>query len=199
MRLILASSSPRRRELLQSIGLTFEVIPSSVPEVAENGEAVERYVRRLSQSKAAEIAAGNRDAWVIGADTVVWLDGHLLEKPIDFADAVRMLEIICGRTHTVYTGVTLINAQSGYAETSVTRSEVTMHPLSRQEIEWYVGTGEPMDKAGAYAVQGIGAMFIDRIDGNYTNVVGLPLATLFEMMKRAGIDVLKTSSNNDVL
>jgi septum formation protein len=190
MRIILASSSPRRRELLQSIGLKFEVMPSSVPEVAENGEEVEHYVRRLSDAKAAEIAAGNRDAWVIGADTVVYLDEHLLEKPKDAVDAVRMLELICGRTHTVYTGLTLRHMSSGYADTTVARSSVTMHPLTRREIEWYVATGEPMDKAGAYAVQGIGAMFIDRIDGNYTNVVGLPLAALFEMMKRAGVEIL---------
>lgn len=188
MKFILASASPRRRELLQSIGLEFEVRPSSVPEIATAGEDVDSYVRRLSVEKAAEIASGSGDAWVIGADTVVYIGERLLEKPADREDAVRMLETICGRRHTVFTGLTLLHP-SGYADTTVTRSDVWMLPLTREEIEWYVDTGEPMDKAGAYAVQGVGAMFIERIDGNYTNVVGLPLATLFEMMKKAGIDL----------
>lgn len=187
MKIILASASPRRRELLRSIGLDFEVRPSSVPEIAEQGEDVDSYVRRLSRAKAEEIASGNGEAWVIGADTIVYIGEQLLEKPLNREDAVRMLETICGRRHTVYTGLTLMHSATGYLDTSVTKSEVWMLPLSRQEIEWYVETGEPMDKAGAYAVQGLGAMFIDRIDGNYTNVVGLPLATLFGMMKKAGI------------
>jgi septum formation protein len=190
VRLVLASASPRRRELLRSIGLEFEVRASAVEEVPRPGEEVHAYVTRLSREKAAEIAAGNRDAWVIGADTVVYIDDDLLEKPADKADAVRMLGRICGRTHTVFTGLTLMNQARGYSESTVTESAVTMLPLRREEIEWYVETGEPMDKAGAYAVQGVGAMFIERIDGSYTNVVGLPLSTLFLMMRRAGIDPL---------
>jgi septum formation protein len=187
MKIILASASPRRRELLESIGLSFEVRPSSVPELPEAGEDVDTYVRRLARAKAEEIASASPDAWVIAADTVVYIGAELLEKPGSREDAIRMLERICGERHTVYTGLTLKHSASGYSETTVTTSEVWMLPLSRPEIEWYVDTGEPMDKAGAYAVQGIGAMFIERINGNYTNVVGLPLAALFEMMKKAGI------------
>jgi septum formation protein len=187
---ILASSSPRRRELLASIGADFEVIPSHVPEVHQVGEAPEEYVARLSRDKAQAIAAQHRDRWVIAADTTVLLGDQLLEKPVDAADAARMLATIAGQTHIVYTGVTL--QKGDYSDTRVAESEVRMLPLSPADIEWYVRTGEPLDKAGAYAVQGIGAMFIDSIHGSYTNVVGLPLATLFLMLRRAGIDPLQT-------
>lgn len=187
---ILASASPRRRELLTSIGLPFEVMPSNVPEVHERGEAPEMYVSRLSRSKAAAIAAQHRDRWVIAADTIVMLGETLLEKPADERDAARMLALIAGRTHIVYTGVTLQHLASDFCDTRVAESEVRMLPLGEEDIHWYVATGEPLDKAGAYAVQGIGAMFIDSIHGSYTNVVGLPLATLFQMLRRAGIDPL---------
>ena len=188
MKFILASSSPRRRELLGSIGADFEVIPSHVPEVHEEGEAPEEYVARLSRDKAGAVAEQHPSRWVIAADTTVLLGDQLLEKPVDAADAARMLETIAGRTHVVYTGVTLQNGE--YRDTRVAESEVRMLPLSASDIEWHVQTGEPLDKAGAYAVQGIGAMFIDSIHGSYTNVVGLPLATLFLMLRRAGIDPL---------
>lgn len=192
VRFILASASPRRRELLAMIGLEFEVIPSHVPEVREEGEAPEEYVARLSRDKAQALAQQHPAEWVIAADTTVLLGDQLLEKPADAADAARMLATIAGRTHVVYTGVTLQNLGRDYRDTRVAESEVRMLPLSAGEIEWYVATGEPLDKAGAYAVQGIGAMFIDSIHGSYTNVVGLPLATLFQMMRRAGIDPLST-------
>jgi septum formation protein len=187
---ILASSSPRRRELLASIGLAFEVRPSNVPEVHQEGEAPEEYVARLSRDKAHALASRFPAAWVIAADTTVMIGEQLLEKPADARDAARMLAAIAGRTHVVYTGVTLENRERDWCDTRVAESEVRMLPLSPDEIEWYVGTGEPLDKAGAYAVQGIGALFIESIHGSYTNVVGLPLATLFQMMRRAGIDPL---------
>lgn len=190
MRFILASSSPRRRELLASIGIDFDVVPSEIPEEHQPGEAPEEYVARLSRDKASAIARQHRGRWIIAADTTVLLGEQLLEKPADAQDAARMLSLIAGRTHTVYTGVTLQNVDRNYHETRVAESEVRMLPLSRQEIEWYVATGEPLDKAGAYAVQGIGAMFIDSIHGSYTNVVGLPLAMLFQMLRKAGIDPL---------
>jgi septum formation protein len=188
MKFILASASPRRRELLESIGLEFEVIPSHIPEVRAAGESPEEYVARLSREKAAAVAREHPGRWVIAADTTVLLGDELLEKPADGLDAVRMLATISGKTHTVYTGVTLLG--SGYSDTRVSESEVRMLPLSGADIEWYVGTGEPLDKAGSYAVQGKGAMFIDSIHGSYTNVVGLPLATLFLMLRRAGMDPL---------
>jgi septum formation protein len=197
MKFILASSSPRRRELLGSIGLDFEVLPSHVPEVHREGEAPEEYVARLSREKAAAVAREHPARWVIAADTTVFLDDQLLEKPEGPADAVRMLSTIAGRTHVVYTGVTLEHADGAYRDTRVAESEVRMLPLAPADIEWYVSTGEPLDKAGAYAVQGVGAMFIDSIHGNYTNVVGLPLATLFQMMRKAGIDPLSQRKGSD--
>lgn len=190
LRFILASASPRRRELLASIGLEFDVQPSHIAEVRGDGEAPEEYVARLSREKAHALASQNPSRWVIAADTTVLHGDQLLEKPVDAADAARMLAAIAGRTHIVYTGVTLENVERGYRDTRVAESEVRMLPLSEGEIDWYVRTGEPLDKAGAYAVQGIGSMFIDSVHGSYTNVVGLPLATLFQMLRKAGIDPL---------
>lgn len=190
MKFLLASSSPRRRELLESIRIAFDVLPSHVPEVRESGESPEEYVARLSRDKANAVAAAHPDRWVIAADTTVLLGDELLEKPADPADARRMLATIAGKTHVVYTGVTIEHRSSGYRETRVAESEVRMLPLTAEEIAWYVETGEPLDKAGAYAVQGLGAMFIESIHGSYTNVVGLPLALLFQMLRKAGIDPL---------
>lgn len=188
MTLILASASPRRRELLAGLGLRFDVATSDVEETLGAGENVEAYVERLAREKAAAVSRRHPAAWVIAADTVVWLDGHILEKPVDRDDAVRMLETIAGREHVVYTGTALRNDARAWDRASVTATRVRMVAIPRDEIEWYVGTAEPMDKAGAYAVQGIGAMFIESIEGNYTNVVGLPLAPLLRMMREAGID-----------
>jgi len=190
MKFILASASPRRRQLLASIGLDFDVKPSDAPEVHREGEAPEEYVARLSRDKANAVAREHPSRWVIAADTTVFLGDQLLEKPADAADATRMLAAIAGQTHIVYTGVTLENVERDYRETRVSESEVRLLPLSAADIAWYVATGEPFDKAGAYAVHGIAAMFIDSIYGSYTNVVGLPLATLFQMLRRAGIDPL---------
>jgi septum formation protein len=190
-RFILASSSPRRRELLASTGVEFDVIPSHIPEVRGEGEAPEEYVARLSREKAAAIAREHHDRWIIAADTTVLYGDELLEKPADEADARRMLATIAGRTHMVYTGVTVMNASLDYRDTRVAETEVRMLPLDASDIEWYVGTREPMDKAGAYAAQGIGGIFIDSIHGSFTNVVGLPLALLFQMLRRAGIDPLR--------
>lgn len=187
MRFVLASGSPRRRELLEGIGLPFEIIVSDLEEKREEGESAEAYVRRLAIDKAAVVAERVPEAWVLAADTTVYLDGEILEKPLSRSDAIRMLTTIAGREHTVYTGVALRNLARGYADDSVTASNVRVIHLTPREIEWYVDTGEPMDKAGAYAIQGIGAMFIESVVGNYSNVVGLPLSEVFAMMKRAGI------------
>jgi septum formation protein len=197
MKFILASGSPRRRELLASIGLDFDVIPSSVHEVRNEGESVTAYVDRLAREKADEVARRFPDRWVIAADTVVYLDGAVLEKPVDEADARTMLATIAGRQHTVFTGVTLQNLGSGYGETSVMSTNVSIMELQPEDIAWYVSTGEPLDKAGSYAVQGIGAMFIESIEGNYTNVVGLPLSLLRHMMVRAGLDPLRLAAEED--
>lgn len=190
MTFILASSSPRRRELLASLQVPFEVIPSHVPEVHEPHESPADYVGRLSRDKAGAIAREHPDRWIIAADTTVTLDGVLLEKPVDEADARRMLATLSARTHLVYTGVTLQHEAKGYRDTRVTETAVRMLPLPEDDIAWYVATGEPMDKAGAYAAQGYGGMFIESINGSFTNVVGLPLATLFLMLREAGLDPL---------
>jgi len=190
VRFILASSSPRRRELLGSIGLRFDIIPSEIPEQRGQAETPEEYVARLSREKARAVAEKNPSRWVIAADTTVALDDHILEKPADAEDAKRMLAMIAGHTHVVYTGVTLKRLDQNYLDTHVATSEVRMLPMTAHDIEWYVKTGEPLDKAGAYAAQGVGGMFIDSIHGSYTNVVGLPLALLFQMLRKAGIDPL---------
>jgi len=183
-RLFLASGSPRRRDLLASIGLDFEVVVSQIDEVHRDGESPENYVARLATEKANAVVLTRPEAWVIGADTTVVIGGELLEKPSDRADGERMLRTISGKSHTVHTGIALLGPN--WRQTEVVSTRVAISPMSAEEIAWYVATGEPMDKAGAYAAQGIGAMFIESIEGSYTNVVGLPLATLMQMMKRAG-------------
>ena len=190
-RFILASSSPRRRDLLHSIGLEFDVIPSHIPEERTVEETAEEYVARLSREKAHAIAAQHHDRWVIAADTTVILGEQMLEKPADVADARRMLATIAGQTHLVHTAVTLMRVGPHYSQTHLCTTEVRMLPMSEGDVSWYVGTGEPLDKAGAYAAQGIGGLFIDSIHGSFTNVVGLPLALLFQMLRRAGIDPLQ--------
>ncbi len=197
MKFILASGSPRRRELLATIGLKFDVMPSDIPEVHQPGESPEEYVARLSRGKAAVIATTHPDAWIIAADTTVLLGDELLEKPADADDARRMLATISGKTHMVYTGVTVQNAARGWRDTRVAETEVRMLPLDEGDIAWYVSTGEPLDKAGAYAAQGIGGIFIDSIHGSHTNVVGLPLALLFQMLRRAGVDFVRESGVGD--
>ncbi|HVT03838.1 MAG TPA: Maf family protein [Thermoanaerobaculia bacterium] len=190
MKIILASASPRRRDLLESIGLSFEVRVSEVPEIRRRGEEVSDYVTRLARDKANAVGKDEPDAWIIAADTVVYLDGDILEKPGSAAEASEMLAKISGKTHTVYTAIALRHAGSeGLMDTTVTLTDVRMAPLSRDVIDWYVKTGEPMDKAGSYAVQGIGAMFIEAVFGSYTNVVGLPLSVLVDMMRTAGLEV----------
>ena len=191
MKLILASSSPRRRELLGTLRLDFDVIASHVPEEHRAGERAEEYVARLSRDKAHAVATQHADRWVIAADTTVLLGDQLLEKPADRADAIRMVTAISGRTHMVYTAITLENHSSGYVDTRVAETEVRILPLSPADIEWYVNTGEPMDKAGAYGAQGAGGIFIESIRGSHTNVVGLPLALLFQMLVQAGLDPLR--------
>ena len=198
VRFILASSSPRRRELLGSIGAEFDVIPSHIPEERRESETPEEYVARLSREKAHAISEKHPERWIIAADTTVALDDLVLEKPADAEDAKRMLRTIAGKTHVVYTGVTLTRGKPHYIDTHVATSEVRMLPLTPHDIDWYVATREPLDKAGAYAAQGVGGLFIDSIHGSFTNVVGLPLALLFQMLRKAGIDPLYNRTANGV-
>jgi septum formation protein len=189
--LVLASASPRRRELLAQAGFTFEVHPAHVPEEPNPGEDPIAYVTRLAREKAQAVfnqLAANPDTAaklvVLGADTTVTLDNHILGKPEDAADAARMLCLLSGRTHRVITGVAVVTADRTEVAAEVTG--VTFLTLSDEEITAYVATGEPLDKAGAYAIQGRAARWIPRIEGDYFNVVGLPLAlvsTLLESSK----------------
>jgi septum formation protein len=188
--LILASSSPRRKELLAQLGLKFDVITSQVDESQITFTEPEKVVMELALLKARSVVATSfSSVIVIGADTVVAVDADILGKPTDPADATRMLSRLAGRQHQVYTGIALIEVRHGEInkiKTGYRRTEVWMRPLSDQEIAWYVGTGEPMDKAGSYGIQAFGACFIERIDGCYFNVVGLSLSLLDTLMDQLG-------------
>lgn len=190
-KIILASASPRRRELLEQIGVAFDVCPSSAKEIMTSSLPQE-VVRDLSRCKGREVfEKTSGDVLVIGADTVVAFEGSILGKPLDACMARNMLERLQGNTHQVYTGVTLLLRQDG-AETEKSffeKTEVVFYPMSEQEIDAYVRTGEPMDKAGAYGIQGRSAVFVEKIDGDYSNVVGLPLARLYQELKHMGIDI----------
>ncbi len=179
--LVLASASPRRQELLRNAGITLEVQPADIAEDPLPGEPAKECAERLAREKALAVARQRPHDFVLGADTVVVIDGQLLGKPRDAADAARMLRLLSGREHLVITGVCLVvDSQSSVASqtTSVTMSEIT-----DQEIADYVASGEPMDKAGAYAIQGIASRWIPRIEGDYCNVVGLPVALVFRMLR----------------
>ena len=183
--LVLASASPRRQELLRNAGIAFEVQPADIPEDPLPGELAKECAERLAREKALAIARQRPHDVVLGADTVVVVDGQLLGKPSDAADAARMLRLLSGRNHQVITGVCLVvNGQPSVAsETTV----VTMSEITGEDIAAYVATGEPMDKAGAYAIQGIASRWIPRIEGDYSNVVGLPVALAHSMLRLAGI------------
>lgn len=183
-RLILASASPRRAEILTSLGIPFVVIPTEIPEEPLPGEATEAAVRRLAAEKAALAAERSPESWVLAADTLVFLDGETLGKPRDDRDAAAMLGRLAGREHGVVTAVHLrrgVEPGRGIAETS----HVRFGPMSEAEILWYVGTGEPRDKAGAYGVQGLGARFIEEVRGSFTNVMGLPARAVYLLLRDA--------------
>jgi septum formation protein len=186
--LVLASASPRRRELLTQAGFDFEVHPADIPEDPNPGEEPIAYATRLAREKAQAVfrqlsAAPEKraDLTVLGADTVVTLDDHLLGKPEDGADAARMLRLLSGCTHRVITGIAVVTAESVEAAAEVTL--VSFSTLSDEEIDAYIATGEPMDKAGAYAIQGRAARWIPRIEGCYFNVVGLPIARVAALLQ----------------
>jgi len=184
MKLILASQSPRRRELLARLGLRFTVEVPEIDETMDPSRPAGDEVARLSRRKAGAVPAGPDDV-VIAADTVVVLDGKVLGKPKDGADAERMLRALSGRTHQVLTGLTVRRAASERTRTVAT--DVRFRELSGREIAAYAATGEPLDKAGAYGAQGLGAIFIERLEGDYFNVVGLPLCPLAGMLREAGV------------
>ncbi|MBW1742784.1 MAG: septum formation inhibitor Maf [Deltaproteobacteria bacterium] len=186
-RLILASSSPRRRYLLEQAGLTFTVIPSTVDESSVPADTPEDHVRLLAEAKAKEISESYPESWVIGADTLVLIDGNILGKPDSATRAREMLETLSGKTHSVLTSFFVCCQSNGRAFFETVESKVLFKTLSDAEIDWYIRTGEPFDKAGGYAVQGLGSFFVKRIEGSYTNVVGLPICEVMEYLLSEGV------------
>ena len=190
--LVLASASPRRRELLHQIGLKFQVIPSTAVEEEQPGETPEEHVVRLSLDKAREVAQ-RRDIegrWFIGSDTIVLCDNQILGKPRDTAHATEMLRMLSGREHRVLSGYAILDRQTGEQRSEAVSTKVWFRQLTEIEIARYIATQEPMDKAGAYAIQGFGVCFVSRIEGSYTNVVGLPLCRLTRAMKELNIPLV---------
>ncbi|HTV00991.1 MAG TPA: Maf family protein [Luteitalea sp.] len=187
MKLILASSSPRRSALLTAAGFTFDVRVADVDETPHPNETAEALVERLARAKASTVRCAD-DELVLAADTTVVCDGAIMNKPDDDAEASRMLRRLSGRAHEVFTGVTLRHA--GGEETFVARTEVWFAPLTDADIAWYVASGEPLGKAGAYGIQGLASRFVTRVEGSYPNVVGLPVA---EVAKRLA-KLLQTAS-----
>jgi len=182
VRLILASASPRRAELLTAAGFSFDVVPADVDETPQSGEAPEVYTGRVALDKARHVSRlpGSTGMTVLAADTEVVRDGGVLGKPVDPADAARMLRLLSGQTHEVLTAVVVISG--GVERTAVDRTIVRFTAMSDAEIDWYVASGEPMGKAGAYGIQGRGARFIDHIEGAWSTVVGLPVHTVHRLL-----------------
>lgn len=195
-KLILASASPRRKEILENIGLEFDVVVSDTDEGSINGDnlPVSVYVQELALLKASAVAkTGNKkDGLIISADTVVRLDGKILGKPKDKDDAFRMLKMLSGKCHSVFTGVCVMRTKNAFSVCSSVETKVYFKALSDEQIRTYVESGEPMDKAGAYGIQGLGSILVEKIDGDYFNVVGLPICKLSEILKEEfDFDVLK--------
>lgn len=198
-KLVLASTSPRRKDLLTALGLTFQVQPSTIDEIMDPALAPEELVLNLAQQKTADVFKSLSDKsrderlLVLGADTIVVLDGNFLGKPTDRAEAIDMLKRLSGRAHEVYTGVWLIVREDDgrvIESHSCERSKVFFRSLDERELEAYVDTGEPMDKAGAYALQGIGAALIEKIEGSHTNIVGLPIPNVVSLLRDSGYLIL---------
>lgn len=188
-RIILASASPRRRDLLKTAGLRFDIIPSRIEEdvfgVSDASDPGE-YVRTLAVAKAGDVAESNPDAWVIGADSIVLIEDRILEKPVSVDDARRMLNLLRGNTHQVFTGFAICRRSAGFLHSDVIVTDVIFKSLSDSEIEWYIHTPEPYDKAGAYAIQEVGSFMVRSIKGSYTNVVGLPVCEVIDCLTRQG-------------
>lgn len=188
-KLVLASSSPRRQELMEMMGLDFTIVPSKINEEEYSGLKPIDLARELARAKAEEVAELVEEAIVIGSDTIVVLDGFVIGKPLDKSEAVKMLKKIQDRQHTVITGLAVCDSLSGKTSVDYDKTEVFVMPMSEKDIISYVNTGEPMDKAGAYGIQGIGGVFIEKIVGSYFTVMGLPIHKLAVMLKELGIFV----------
>ena len=179
--IILASASPRRRELLTMAGITYQCIPADIKEIVPEGTPVEKISEVLSVQKAEAVYVTHPEDIVIGSDTIVVIDGTVLGKPKNEADAFAMLKLLSGRVHTVYTGVTILSKNGRSSFTSHT--EVEFYPLTDEEIRAYIRTGEPMDKAGSYGIQGYGCVLVKRINGDYFTVMGLPVAETVRLLR----------------
>ncbi len=193
-KIILASNSPRRRYLLKQAGIEFDVIPSTFDESRVTRQDPYQYVRILSRYKAEDIAGQYPDCWIIGADTIVSIGGKILGKPRDKSEARAMLEQLSGQTHQVYTGFTICCVDMQKQLTDVVHTDVTFKKLTSDEIQWYIHTNEPFDKAGAYAIQGLGTFLVARINGSYTNVVGLPVCEVIAYLIKEGVIRMRAAS-----
>jgi septum formation protein len=193
--LILASQSPRREALLRQVGLDFEIVPSDLEELPLEGEPPAAAAEALALEKAQQVASQRTEGLVIGADTVVVVDGQILGKPRDPEDAKAMLRLLSGREHQVITGIAVVDAATGRARSDGVATSVMFAPLSDEIIARYVATGEPLDKAGAYAIQGFGALLIEGLRGCYYNVVGLPIRRLAELLGEFGYDAFLFSTD----
>jgi septum formation protein len=182
--LILASSSPRRAEILAALGIPFEISPADIPEILVPGETGSEAAARLAREKAAAAAVRHAGEWILAADTLVLVDSVVLGKPADDRDAREMLRLLSGREHRV---VTAVHLRKGFADGTgeIEESRVRIAPMTDEEVRWYVETGEPRDKAGAYAVQGLGARFVEGVDGSFSNVMGLPARTVYRLLREA--------------
>ena len=183
--LVLASQSPRRKELLEILDIPFSIVVPAIDESPRNGEVPEDYVVRVAREKAADVASRVRNSIVLSADTVVTIDGEILGKPRDRADAVRMLMQLSGREHQVFTAVCVMDQSNGLTRQGLEKTAVVVRPLRESEIEDYIRREDVMDKAGAYAIQGFASVFIPRISGSYSNVMGLPLALVYELLDQS--------------
>lgn len=186
-KLVLASTSPRRKDLLEMIGLSFRVAESHVTEVFNPRLRARGQAESLSLQKAEAVAIRYKDAVILGADQVISFETEVLGKPHTSENAKRMLTKLQGKTHRVITAFTIIDTLSKKTTTHSVETKVTMRRMSKKEIEWYVATGEPLDRAGSYAMQGIGALFVEKIDGDYTNVIGLPVGDVVRELQKFGV------------
>jgi len=184
---ILASASPRRQELLGQLGLSFIVVPSRLQEINQSGMKPHVHATYFAEAKAKEVADRYPHKWVLGADTIVVLGQEILGKPADFTEASSMLSRLGGQRHRVITSICLVHASMEVMESEWVETKVFMRSLSVKDIKGYIRTGEPMDKAGAYGIQGIGGCLVQRIEGSYSNVVGLPLCETLELLRRHGV------------
>lgn len=197
MKLLLASASPRRAELLTQAGIPFRVEVPLINETAEKSSTPKGLVLKLARKKALEVSTRVQDRYILAADTIVTHNGEIIGKPFDKADAFRMLDLLSGKKHEVFTGLALLDASTGRMENGAAVTSVWMKKLSALHIKNYVATGEPFDKAGAYAIQGFAGLFIEKIEGCYTNVVGLPLGLLYDLFMRSGYTLWLDRKDSD--